>query len=830
VRSPQRCSAAVTIALIAAMWTRGDVRLRSQSASMTSLAPTFDGTCADLGRQLDVAERAIRAGDRTRARTLLDGLPREARCRGDAADEAQTLLRLGGVTNRVDALQRARTLFEQLGDARQLLTTYSVLVYVLPKGEEKVRYREAALALAPSVRPRDAECNVRHQWGDEEFNAGRLAVAFDTLTQALECYRTTVDRGREGRVLVSLGRVQRAHGRLARALELYKQALALQEQVHDEPAAIQSVNAIAATLAYMGRYTESLARYEEALTRARAISLPAIGVILGNVGGAYLAQGRDRDAIARLNEALTVSPTSFPHLRLAQLARAYRHLGELDKALEYGDQAVTRGVDQGPGAQIETRSARAGVYIALGRFDAASADLDEAIRLVEQLRANTVASDYMKRGFSDEHQRTFATMIDLQHARGDHRRALETAERARNRALLDLLASRAASRPTNAAGSTRRTSEPASLDEIVAAARRLGSTFLCYWVGASTTTIWVVSADGLRTSVRVDVPEGRLAELVHKATGAGDGPVDTGVAMLAAGSARRPWRELHRLLIEPVRHRLPTRAGARLTIVPHGPLSGLSFAGLRDEQGRYLLETHDLHYVPAVAVLAFTSQRQAAHGGALLVGDPGPFAAAAGEPPLPALPWARREVETVRGSLHGAATVLIGERATEAAVRSSAPGRAIVHLATHGIIRNDESLTSYLALGGVGASDESDGRLTADEVYSLPLDAELVVLSACRTALGPSNGDGVFGFTRAFLYAGASTVAATMWDVPDQTTWRVMRDFYARRASGLTTSRALRAAQLALLRALRAGTVRLQGQVMPESPRLWAGFVLVGEP
>jgi CHAT domain-containing protein len=234
--------------------------------------------------------------------------------------------------------------------------------------------------------------------------------------------------------------------------------------------------------------------------------------------------------------------------------------------------------------------------------------------------------------------------------------------------------------------------------------------------------------------------------------------------------------------------------------------------------------------VSAVAVLAFTSQRQAARSGALLVGDPGPFAPPAGEPPLPALPWARREVETVRASLHGATTVLVGERATEAAVRSSTPGRAIVHLATHGIIRNDESLTSYLALGGAGPSEQGDGRLTADEVYSLPLDAELVVLSACRTALGPSNGDGVFGFTRAFLYAGASTVAATMWDVPDETTWRVMRDFYARRASGLTTSRALRAAQLTLLRALRARTIRVQGQVMPESPRLWAGFVLVGEP
>ena len=106
----------------------------------------------------------------------------------------------------------------------------------------------------------------------------------------------------------------------------------------------------------------------------------------------------------------------------------------------------------------------------------------------------------------------------------------------------------------------------------------------------------------------------------------------------------------------------------------------------------------------------------------------------------------------------------------------------------------------------------TDGRLTADETYDLDLDAELIVLSGCRTALGPIMGDGVIGFTRGFLAAGASSVVATMWDVPDQTSFEVMRAFYRalvgtggtpNRAVG--KSRSLRQAQLDRAARARAG-------------------------
>jgi CHAT domain-containing protein len=172
----------------------------------------------------------------------------------------------------------------------------------------------------------------------------------------------------------------------------------------------------------------------------------------------------------------------------------------------------------------------------------------------------------------------------------------------------------------------------------------------------------------------------------------------------------------------------------------------------------------------------------------------------------------------------------------------------LIHFATHGVIQQQRSLTSYLALRGgsdnaarFGTSTASnidtrnDGRLTAEEVYNLQLQARLVVLSACSTALGPMTGDGVIGFTRAFLYAGASSVIATEWDVPDEAGYELMRRFYRHRTAARgADSLALRAAQLGVIQALRKGTLKVttpSGEVaLPEHPLFWAGFVLVGEP
>jgi CHAT domain-containing protein len=288
-------------------------------------------------------------------------------------------------------------------------------------------------------------------------------------------------------------------------------------------------------------------------------------------------------------------------------------------------------------------------------------------------------------------------------------------------------------------------------------------------------------------------------------------------------------------LITPVAHALPRAGRPRLTIVPHGPLFRLSFGALRGPSGRYLLEDFEIHYSPSAGILSATEAMagRAAPSGALVVAAPslGRTPSSQELEPLPGALAEGRAVAAVFGS--PAPAVLTGPRATESEVRRLAGGQRLLHFASHAIVSDDHPLDSFLALTADSVSG-ADGRLTAEEVYDLRLEADLVVLSACRTAGGRVTGDGISGLVRAFVFAGSPSVVATLSDLPDAAGAFVLPRFYSAWRRGESKSAALRSAQLALLRALRAGRIMIDTPAgpfaLPEHPAFWAGLVLIGEP
>ncbi len=373
----------------------------------------------------------------------------------------------------------------------------------------------------------------------------------------------------------------------------------------------------------------------------------------------------------------------------------------------------------------------------------------------------------MKRGFSARHEWLFGSSIALSIQQGDARLALETAERACSRALLDLLATRevGAQPPTalaaakasapitppgnpaeadrstltaraSGAGLNPRGQETASsggagerrtaadlpridsstavraatVPDMIATARRLRSTMLVYWITPDALYIWTIAPHGAVHDARVDVPMARVIGLVAATRAPASQDPAAGLFALKAASSRRPWRELHDLLIAPVRAHLPKTPDALITIVPHGPLAQLSFAALQDEQGQLSPRTLHaaLHAGRRRAGDTAKRQERAASAGwqfrqrgkhrrfrqrherparrrlapkrrtqqprtrrrllpaALLVGDPGELPSGLDGTPLSALPWARREVTDVAALLGGGATVLTDAQASEA--------------------------------------------------------------------------------------------------------------------------------------------------------------------
>jgi CHAT domain-containing protein len=194
-----------------------------------------------------------------------------------------------------------------------------------------------------------------------------------------------------------------------------------------------------------------------------------------------------------------------------------------------------------------------------------------------------------------------------------------------------------------------------------------------------------------------------------------------------------------------------------------------------------------------------------------------------GETRFARLPFTRREAEAIRRlAAPRAAFLALDFAASRETVMGGVLREArVVHFATHGLMNGEHPDLSGLVLSLVDEFGRPrDGFLRLHDVYDLELSADLVVLSACRTAAGREvRGEGVLGLTRGFMYAGSPRVMASLWDVRDEASAELMRRFYA----GLL-HRGLRPAA-----ALRAAQVSLRKEPRWSAPFYWAGFVLQGD-
>jgi CHAT domain-containing protein len=303
-------------------------------------------------------------------------------------------------------------------------------------------------------------------------------------------------------------------------------------------------------------------------------------------------------------------------------------------------------------------------------------------------------------------------------------------------------------------------------------------------------------------------------------------------------------QELYETLIKPIAFNINKN---RIIISPHGPLHYLPFQLLHDGE-KYLIESHTLNYIPSATVLRYLANKspigpldpdgESGFTGATVVNDseylPGWGAESVsesvydnqnsgppksilllGNPQLDSealnLPYSEIEIDNA-ATFFPDSLKLSHKEASETNLKNKASSYDVLHFATHATFDNDEPFNSSLLL----ASDESnDGKLTVEEIYQLQLKPSLVVLSACETGLGKySAGDEIIGFYRAFMYAGAKSIIATLWPVSDEATSFLINEFYqALKKNSLGES--LRMAQL-------------KTKEKYPNPANWGGFVLVG--
>jgi CHAT domain-containing protein len=284
-------------------------------------------------------------------------------------------------------------------------------------------------------------------------------------------------------------------------------------------------------------------------------------------------------------------------------------------------------------------------------------------------------------------------------------------------------------------------------------------------------------------------------------------------------------------------------AGAtRILIVPDGPLQILPFAALLRDRKHYLMEWKPIHTAVSLTVYAELKTTAAVRepNGAQLTafGDPkyppaDPMQTTTARKlelrsvvergqALAPLPFSRDEVNAIAGLFPNHSQVFLGDDATEQNAKNVGTGTRYLHFATHAILDDRFPLNSALVLTIPDhlSEGQENGLLEAWEILEqVHLNADLVTLSACKTGLGKEvKGEGLIGLTRAFQYAGAHSVLASLWSIPDVSTAEFMKRFYGHLKEGKGKDQALQQAQIDFLHLRQFSR-----------PLYWAAFFIDGD-
>jgi pentatricopeptide repeat protein len=491
-------------------------------------------------------------------------------------------------------------------------------------------------------------------------------------------------------------------------------------------------------------------------------------------------------------------------------------------------------------SQLEYFYELAKAYESTGELEKAIVNYREAIEIVENQRS-TIYTEKQRISYFERKFDMYSSLISLLVNTGKVEEAFEYVERAKSRALVDILGQ---SRIVFAAKSDKTT-----YDDIILTQLELDTLFSETSISPSQRK---VISRKLERSIQVEPKESQveIASLANVTTvtvqealemsknnfdiieyfltdkrlfifviGKGQISVESlsisqdeihrllldfrAKVMLEDEEATLSLRALYYLLIDPVRQLL---GSGKICIIPHSILHYIPFQALYDGHS-YFIQQHQVFYAPSVTVLRFCLQKRSQRKKSILAIGPPSFDDLSLQ-----LKFAEKESYLVSKNFQQN-LLLVREQANESNFRRYAGEYDIVHIATHGYFSKEAPMKSYLLLLG---DQDNDGKLSAYELFGIKLHAYLVTLSACQTAVSMvSRGDEMLGLVRGLIYAGTPSIVASLWNVDDASTAALMNEFY----SNLTTMDKAEALQYAQLEIMQ----------KKKSPFFWAPFILIGD-
>ena len=747
--------------------TISEARVRARLARLAILASQPDVALVEIQRALDVHEQeelgftaSLPAGGwfmsiGRNVRVNYD-LSNRLSKGDDLAIRGSAYLAKGEFSKAVADLEHSVRIFEELGLKGRAANNKRRLALFFV---EVKQYKEAQRLMLEATTVHDG-LGMPMAKAQDFWAQGLLANRQDKHEVALKHFDNAYQIAKPlgltsllAQIQFTLGRTYSSQGKRENALRAFEESYRL-FRVAEAPAQARPLIGYSEELLAIGKVTEAAERIEQAL-----IILSRHGATAEDLWWGYYVAGevaRRQKNLGRARELLKRSVDAVETARSSLNVDAYK-TGFFDSKLDAYDRLILVESDSGAYDEALKYSEMARARSLLDLWASRTEEPEDFMDQSDKLPGKAITSGFLAMDISPGDDRLISV----------HRGVTGVVEVAPQSNM-----------------QIQHISSPLSFDvdisDVKASIPPNGS-LIEYYVRPDEVICWVLSSQEI-IQLRLQVSKRELYTLVNE--------FRQEVGRANTQESIRAAHNLYERLFKPVKEHLK---GKIIGVSPHDILNYVPFAALHDGE-EYLLHKYAFFYVPSLSILK-TIRRSSFSDSQ---GDVHCFGTNRGVAGLPPLRYAETEVQEVGATLKNA-WVYVGGEATESRFQRIARNASVIHFACHAVLNKQSPMSSFLLLEGDSASD---GFLQAQEVAVQRLCADVVVLSACQTALGElTNGNELIGLTRAFLGAGASSVIATLWSVDDKTSMLLMKSFYENYTSEVfSKALALQRAQLHILR------------------------------
>jgi tetratricopeptide (TPR) repeat protein len=648
------------------------------------------------------------------------------------------------------------------------------------RDEAEAKVREA-LALAQKSGADYYAARSLLSLGYFQKTKNRYSDGIDLNEQALSIARRIGAAKITAGALLNLGYLYAFFGDFDRGVKSEKEAVEISSRIGDEPRYVNAAGELALVLNMRGDTKEAIVWEKKAFDLAKRDGSAAdASRMAANLAVSYLDLS-DWDQAEHWNRLAT---PRTPNIAMNEADIALGR-GQYDRFFQLCDEVIRTA--KTTALEWQVHGDMAGAYEERSDYKNAFLEYKRALAVYEKARAQLPAGDIRRVTMLPRLIRTYQEYVEALIRDKKPDEALQLVESSRARVLEERFGE-----------DNRRRARPSGHAQSGAA----GALLLSFWIAPHHSYLWLFSGSGNRL---FDLPgEKEIMDAVTDYKRLTETEKKNPLSL--TGDAASP---LWGMLLEKAAQDIPP--GSRVVVIPDGPLHQVNLETLvvPGPHPHYWLKDVELVVAPSRALApSFAGPLTGSVAGNSLDGKKMLLIGAADYrgTSYPTLRYAMEELSDIQAKLPNMhAAVYEKEKATPQAYLDSQPEQfAIIHFAAHAESNQESPLESAVILSrsgpGAGSGSGEGYRLYAQNIFKIPIQADLVTISACRSAGAKAfAGEGLIGFAWAFLASGARNVIGGLWDVDDESTAQLMSDLYAGIAAGDDPVRALHQAKLKLI-------------------------------